>query len=276
MSEVLSIFSIIRSVLENSAPAALLSIRRLSPVLRLSDQKHQLCLERAQFGKKNYIPSHKPSDFGSLAVTRQLKLAPLGRPHLHLSKSTSFLTKFFHSPNPTTTTKLDRLKAFRGRPHLRRSHSSDAASRRSLREPSPHGHSLSWFSKMRRSESATKRGRSPTESPPDASSITSPNKRQELPPKLPTKSAPASRDQTPLFSRARSNTPSATMPEFLNSSPQGKKTSYPRPPRTSLPKTSRPARIRRSSLTTSRHELLLRTPHPPRSRPCQNRSWPRC
>ena len=244
--------------------------------MRLSDQKYQLCLKRAQFGKKNYIPSHKPFNLGNLATTRQLKSAPLGRPHSHLSNSTSFLTKFFNPPTPTTTTKLDRLKAFRGRPHLGRSHSSDAASRRPLRESSPHGHSLSWFSKMRRSESATKRGRSPSESPPDASSITSPNKRQELPPKLSTKSAPASRDQTPLFSRARSNTPSATMPEFLNSSPQGTKTSSPRPPRSPFLKISRLARVKRSSLTGARHKLLLRTPHPPRSRPRQGRSRPRC
>lgn len=103
--------------------------------------------------------------------------------------------------------KLDRIRAFRGRHLQSRSHSEDSGTRKTLRSDSP-----SWIRKMRRSTSASKRARSPTESPqPDSISP----KRQER--QQPPTSAPLSRDHS--LTRDNQYEPAAPplrkMPAFL-------------------------------------------------------------
>lgn len=144
-----------------------------------------------------------------------------------LNLKTALLALFLLSPgrfNPyrlltsisVRSAKLDRIRAFRGRRGQPRSQSVNTETRKKLRDDSPN-----WFLKMKRSASASKRGRSPTESPqPDAISP----KRQERQPA----SKPVSRDHSPTLDTPARDTSSEEVPPppkmsaFLQLSQDGK------------------------------------------------------
>lgn len=176
-------------------------------------------------------PSITPSTSTPITlITALTKLSPLflGSAHLLqllLSKPASYCNPL---STPVKSLKLDRIRAFRGRHAQPRSQSQDVETRKSSSENSPSpspSHSHAWFRKMRRSASATKRGRSPTDSPP-TERILSP-KRQERA----SRSEPVSRD-TSLTRDHNSDHNSAhnselvpplpKMPAFLQLIPEGK------------------------------------------------------
>lgn len=122
--------------------------------------------------------------------------------------------RLLHLSTALQLAKLDRIRAFRGRHLESRSHSEEGGTRKTLRNDSP-----SWIRRMRRSTSASKRARSPTESPQPDSISPKWQERQRQPPT----SAPLSRDHSlTRDNKSEPVPPLAKMPAFLQLSEGGK------------------------------------------------------